>query len=598
MNGTSPDMHSSNSRLVSGVSSAAPATYGSGAAQAVAVSGTTRTVLDMPPRAFTTDETSGLDAPNTATETQYTEDAESREAAALALVGLTTAAMPPTGRTTVSTTPRPAAASASTGRAYGRSVPISSTPRPALASAPGQGTIVSPGSIATPRPKLTYVKGVGLVSGEISEELTAAIERGHSPSKNPQKQKKIPAVAKTNPLATYSREKLVTEDGKNMGDWNNDETAELQKGVQKLGTNWSEIARRYVKTRTKQQCKSKNQKMVKSDGEDWFKKKVLTPKSRRWPASRTTRPQVKTPDKVPVESLEKRTVDEKLANGTADLKVEVEPPAQVTPSQQKATVQVTPSQQKATKPSEDDNTVNSEAALQSRLPEPQPQQDEEDKSGRRLSKRRSKRSVAQIREEFEAKQEMKQSLTKKAKVDVTVTVTNPVPIAPTKAVVTRTNGQSTSKAKKVAAERAAMEPSAKPGPKASKVTTSSLSMKKKTAKAKKGPKTYARCSTPGCTRQRQGGCAGQCRKHYNQDRVAAGLALAPTYSQKCKVEGCNKLKQYGFGEYCRAHYAEKQTKAGAVCPVPRCSRISATGCDGMCAYHFKNQNDPQKRRNR
>ena len=66
------------------------------------------------------------------------------------------------------------------------------------------------------------------------------------------------------------------------------------------------------------------------------------------------------------------------------------------------------------------DTANSEsppaAAASSELQVPTPEQEVPDTSGRRLSKRRPKRSVAEIREEFEARQELKQTMTSAKKV--------------------------------------------------------------------------------------------------------------------------------------------------------------------------------------
>ena len=76
------------------------------------------------------------------------------------------------------------------------------------------------------------------------------------------------------PSALDYKVDISAGDGMRTGNWNDDETTRLAGGIHMLGTDWKEVAMKYVKTRTPAQCKSKNQKMVQLHGVDWFKRKV------------------------------------------------------------------------------------------------------------------------------------------------------------------------------------------------------------------------------------------------------------------------------------------------------------------------------------
>ena len=71
-----------------------------------------------------------------------------------------------------------------------------------------------------------------------------------------------------------SQAKSAKERMKRPCHWNSDEITRLAEGIQVSGTDWTEVAD-HVKTRTRAQCKSKNQKMEISDGLDWVEKRFL-----------------------------------------------------------------------------------------------------------------------------------------------------------------------------------------------------------------------------------------------------------------------------------------------------------------------------------
>ena len=280
------------------------------------------------------------------------------------------------------------------------------------------GKTASANTVQTPRSPKKMAKKKS--PGRPRKQPSTAADGSKSPTKAPKKKPQKTNKDGSSPSRpTYSREKLVTADGKNKGDWNDDETARLQQGIQVLGSNWRDIAERYVKTRTKQQCKSKNQKMVRSDGEDWHTKTFLSLKKVRRPLSE---PASKRALKVDVDGMmdppvEKREKVSKKRGPRKDGRGQLKnlpslpplPPAvpmALPPLQyEEKEVEAEKEQTRATVAVDSDAPPADAVALNP--PEPPPRQDAGDASGRRLSKRRPKRSVAEIREEFEAKQDMK-----------------------------------------------------------------------------------------------------------------------------------------------------------------------------------------------
>ena len=464
---------------------------------------------------------------------------------------------------------------------------------------------------------------------------------GKQPSASTSNASKLPITnspKKKKKGTAYSREKVVTADGKRKGDWDDDETARLQAGIRDLGSNWKDIAERYVQTRTKQQCKSKNQKMVRSDGEDWHTQTYLTLKKVRRPLSEPVTKRALKVDGTMMEPAVRRAKASKKKGSRKGVDKQLEDLPSLPPLPPALPPALPPPQceQKEQKEQKEEQTdsVDLDAstldtgALKPPAPVPTPWLDGSDTSGRRLSKRRSKRSVAdtgalkppapvptpwldggdvtsgrrfskrrpkrsvaEIRDEIEAKQDMKQLMThKKAKVQEAST---PKPASTHSKARVMPDGTGDAVELATKAKQAVTEKPATKKKKGSRKTVTVASAKKAPSKAtaKSGKKwEYSRCTTPGCTRQRQGGCAGQCRKHFNADRRKAGLEGAKTYAKTCKREGCNKLKQWGFGEYCRAHFAEEQSQKGALCSVIDCKKLPVRGCDGMCTVHYKKHN--------